>query len=155
MFCKSSTVLAPIEAEDTAAGILNFKNGALGIVEASTACRPTNLEGSISIMGTKGTVIIGGFSADKILEWRFVNSKKNDEKTLINSKKIKNLYAYSHIKFYKFVSEVLKSKRKKNFLSAKEAIKSLKIVTALVKSSNTGKNVNLDGNLYKSKLGKK
>ena len=45
--------------------------------------------------------------------------------------------------------------QKKNFLSAKEAIKSLKIVTALVKSSNTGKNVNLDGNLYKSKLGKK
>jgi len=155
VFCKSSTVLAPIEAEDTAAGILNFKNGALGIIEASTACRPSNLEGSISIMGTKGTVIVGGFSADKILEWQFVNSKKHDEKILISSKSAKNLYAYSHIEFYKFVSEVLKSKKKKNFLSAKDAIKSLKIVTALVKSSNTGKNVNLDSNLYRSKLGKK
>ena len=154
VFCKSSTVSAPIEAEDTAAGILNFKNGALGIVEATTACRPSNLEGSISIMGTKGTVIIGGFSADRILEWQFVNSKKSDQKIVISSKKSKNLYGSSHIEFYKFVNKILKSKKQKNFLNAHEAMKSLKIVTALVKSSNTGKTVNLNSNLYQSKLGK-
>jgi UDP-N-acetyl-2-amino-2-deoxyglucuronate dehydrogenase len=154
VYCKSSTVSAPIEAEDTAAGILNFKNGALGIVEATTACRPSNLEGSISIMGTKGTVIVGGFSADKILEWQFLNSKKSDQKIIASSQKVKNLYASSHIEFYKFVDEILKSGKKKNFLNAQEAIKSLRIVTALVKSNNTGKAVNLNSNLYRSKLGK-
>ena len=61
-FSMNSTVSAPIETEDTSAAVLKFKNGATGIIEATTACRPDNLEGSISILGTKGTVIIGGFS---------------------------------------------------------------------------------------------
>ena len=60
-FSINSTVSAPIETEDTSAAVLKFKNGATGIIEATTACRPDNLEGSISILGTKGTVIIGGF----------------------------------------------------------------------------------------------
>lgn len=155
VFCKSSTVSAPIETEDTAAGILNFKNGTIGIVEATTACRPTNLEGSISILGTKGTVVVGGFSADKILEWKFTNPKKIDQKIIKNSENPSNIYSYSHIEFYKFVDKVIKSNNKKlNFLNAKEAIKSLKIVTALVQSSNSGKIVKLADNLYYSKLGK-
>ena len=42
-----STALASIEAEDTAVVNIKFKNGALGIIEATTAIRPTDLEGSI------------------------------------------------------------------------------------------------------------
>lgn len=46
--------LANVETEDTAAGILRFENGALGIVEATTAARPKDLEASISILGEGG-----------------------------------------------------------------------------------------------------
>ena len=109
----------------------------------------------ISILGTKGTVIIGGFSANKLLEWKFTNKTKNDEKIFSITSQPTNL-PWGHLKFYEYVSQFLKnkSKKKNNFLNAKEAIKSLKIVTALIKSNTISKPVKLNSNLSKTKLGK-
>ena len=52
------------EAEDTAVATLKFRSGALGIIEATTAVRPTDLEGSLSILGEKGSVEIAGFAVN-------------------------------------------------------------------------------------------
>ena len=41
----TATQLVNVETEDTAAVLLRFTNGALGIVEATTATRPVDLEG--------------------------------------------------------------------------------------------------------------
>src|SRR5206468_12494788 len=49
VFAKGITALVDIEAEDTAIVALKFRNGALGVIEATTAARPADLEGSISI----------------------------------------------------------------------------------------------------------
>ncbi len=43
-----------VETEDTAVATLKFRNGALGIIEATTAARPKDLEGSLSILGREG-----------------------------------------------------------------------------------------------------
>ena len=51
---RAVTALAKIETEDTAVATLKFRNGALGIIEATTAARPTDLEGSLSILGREG-----------------------------------------------------------------------------------------------------
>ena len=56
VFAKSKTALVDIEAEDTAVVILKFRNGALGVIEATTAIRPKDLEGSLSVLGEKGSV---------------------------------------------------------------------------------------------------
>ena len=61
VYGMAATQLVNIEAEDTAVATLRFKNGALGIIEATTATRPKDLEGSVSILGEKGSVEIGGF----------------------------------------------------------------------------------------------
>ncbi|MFD2270340.1 Gfo/Idh/MocA family oxidoreductase [Undibacterium arcticum] len=58
---RSMVALAHIEAEDTAIATLKFRNGALGIIEATTAARPADLEGSISVLGERGAVEIAGF----------------------------------------------------------------------------------------------
>jgi len=58
VFAMSRTALVNIEAEDTAVVVLRFANGALGIVEATTATRPKDLEGSLSILGEDGTVVV-------------------------------------------------------------------------------------------------
>jgi len=154
-FSINSTISAPTETEDTSAALLKFKNGATGIIEATTACRPDNLEGSVSILGTKGTVIVGGFSANKLLEWKFTNITKDDEKIFSTTYQPNNL-PWGHLKFYEYVNQFLKSKskNKKNFLNAKEAIKSLRIVTALIKSNAISKPVKLNSNLSNTKLGK-
>ena len=53
VFAKSTTALVDIEVEDTAVVILKFTSGALRVIEATTATRPTDLEGSLSILGEK------------------------------------------------------------------------------------------------------
>ena len=71
VFAKSRTALVDIEAEDTAVVLLKFRNGALGVIEATTATRPKDLEGSISILGEKGSVEIGGFAVNEMKVWNF------------------------------------------------------------------------------------
>ena len=61
---RAITALVKIEAEDTAIATLKFRNGALGIIEATTAVRPKDLEGSLSILGEKGAVEIAGFCSE-------------------------------------------------------------------------------------------
>jgi UDP-N-acetyl-2-amino-2-deoxyglucuronate dehydrogenase len=69
VYAQADTMLAPIEAEDTAVVVLKFKNGALGLMEASTAIRPVDIEGSFSVMASKASVEVGGFSMDKLSYW--------------------------------------------------------------------------------------
>ena len=75
---KSITANVDIESEDTIACVLKFKSGALGIIEATTAIRPRNVEGSISIVGCKGFAEIGGVMMDKIVNWQFSGSTEID-----------------------------------------------------------------------------
>ena len=53
---------------------MNIIKNKLGLIEATNAVRPKNLEGSISIIGEKGSVIVGGFTGDRLIEWTI---KKN------------------------------------------------------------------------------
>ena len=82
VFAKSLNAMADIEAEDTAIVILKFKNGALGVIEATTAIRPKDLEGSISILGSKGSVEIGGFAVNEMKTWNFDETLKEDESVI-------------------------------------------------------------------------
>src|SRR5207253_5618993 len=82
VFAKTSTALARIETEDTAVATLRFANGALGIIEATTATRPRDLEGSISVLGEGGTVEIAGFAVNEMRTWNFVKREPGDEEVM-------------------------------------------------------------------------
>lgn len=69
--------LAKIEAEDTAVVVIKFVNGATGLVEATTATRPSDSEGSISILGEHGNTEIGGFSMDVLKSCHFASLKNH------------------------------------------------------------------------------
>ena len=79
VFAKSATALVDIETEDTAVVTVKFSNGALGVIEATTAVRPKDLEGSISILGESGTVVIGGFAVNEMTEWNFSDHLPDDD----------------------------------------------------------------------------
>jgi len=64
-----------IEAEDVGVAVLEFKNGALGVIEASTTIYPENLEETLAIFGEKGTVMLGGIAVNKIETWKFADSQ--------------------------------------------------------------------------------
>src|SRR5712671_4975985 len=63
---RGITALVDIEAEDTAVATLKFRNGALGIIEATSATRPKDIEGSLSVLGAGGAIEIAGFAVNEI-----------------------------------------------------------------------------------------
>ena len=141
VFARSMTALANIEAEDTAVVILKFRNGALGVIEATTATRPKDLEGSISILGEGGTVEIGGFALNNIKVWNFVETKLSDknviEKYSVNPP---NVYGFGHQAYYESVVDCI-SNNGPHLVDGLVGKKSLKLINAIYKSIETGKEV--------------
>ena len=66
---RTRRFLRPIEAEDFGAAIVEFKNGAVGIIEGSADIYPTNLNETLSVFGEKGSVVIGGLAVNKPETW--------------------------------------------------------------------------------------
>lgn len=66
----ATTRFHDIETEDVALGTLQFENGALGLIEATTNVYPKNLEQTISVFGETGTVVLGGSRIDAFRTWR-------------------------------------------------------------------------------------
>ncbi len=135
-----ATRLADIEAEDTGVAVLKFHSGALGVVEATTATRPKDLEGSISILGEKASVVIGGFSVNRPVTWNFQESEPADEEINKLITDPPNVYGFGHLPFYLDVLDCLESGRN-SMLAGLEGRKSLEIINALYESAFTGREV--------------
>lgn len=153
VFAKSTTALVDIEAEDTAIVTLKFKNGGLGVIEATTAVRPKDLEGSISILGETGTVEIGGFAVNEMKHWNFTDALPGDdevfEKFSVNPP---NVYGFGHQAYYEHVVDCINSK-KQALVDGLQGRKSLELINAIYESIETGKEVFLRFNPKKSRLG--
>ena len=141
VFAKGMKALANIETEDTAVVLLKFTNGSLGLIEATTAIRPKDLEGSISVLGSKGSVEIGGFAVNEIRHWNFLESTPEDvsvrEKYSVNPPSV---YGFGHKAYLEHVVECIKH-QKAALVDGLEGRKSLELITAIYESIETGKEV--------------
>jgi len=138
----TSTRLAKIEAEDTGAAIIRFCNEALGIIEATTATRPKDLEGSISVLGEKGSVEIGGFFMNELKVWQFEEPVPEDETIFEKWGRNPDIWAWNHTEYLKDVIESLR-KGKRGLVDGFEGRKSLELINAIYESAETGKMVSL------------
>ncbi len=152
VMAKTATRLVNIEAEDTGIAILKFKDGALGILEATTATRPKDLEGSISILGEKGSVEVGGFFMNELKVWNFKESDDMDAEVWERFSKVPNETAWNHSQFYKNVTECLIN-GKKGLIDGLEGRKSVELINAIYESAETGREVLLQFAPKKCKLG--
>ncbi|WP_319204573.1 Gfo/Idh/MocA family oxidoreductase [uncultured Ilyobacter sp.] len=156
VMAKTETYLADIEADDTAAAIIKFKSGALGIIEATTATRPINLEGSLSILGEKGTIVIGGFAVNKMETWRFEDETEEDSKKILDefAEMPPNVYGFGHKRYIEHVMDCIRN-NKKALVDGLEGRKSIELINAMYESSETGEEVFLNFNPKRSRLGHK
>lgn len=143
VFAMARTALVDIEAEDTAVVGLRFKSGALGVIEATTAVRPKDLEGSISVMGENGTVVIGGFAVNRMDTWNFTDAEPDDadvmEKYSVNPP---NVYGFGHQAYYEHVVDCLEHGRV-HLVDGLQGRRSLELINAIYESVETGKQINL------------
>lgn len=143
VFAMSRTALVKIEAEDTAVVILRFKNGALGVIEATTATRPKDLEGSLSILGEGGTVEIAGFAVNKMKVWNFAETEASDEDVMEKySVNPPSVYGFGHQAYYEHVVDCILN-NKQHLVDGLEGRKSLELISAIYESIETGREVPL------------
>lgn len=153
VFAMSRTALVDIEAEDTAVVVLRFVNGALGVIEATTATRPRDLEGSLSILGEGGTVEVGGFAMNELKVWRFVEPIPEDEEVIAKySVNPPNVYGFGHEAYYKHVVDCIVN-NKQQLVDGLEGRKSLELISAIYESIETGREVALRFRPERCRLG--
>ena len=155
VFAKMTTALADVETEDTAVVTLKFKNGALGIIEATTATRPTNLEGSISILGEHGTVVVGGVAVNEMQTWVFEDEQEGDSSVLEKfSVNPPNVYGFGHQAYYEHVVDCIVN-GSANLVDGLQGRKSIELISAIYESAETGKEVFLKFQPKHCRLGQK
>lgn len=153
VFAYTATRLVNIEADDTAVAVLKFTSGALGVIEATTATRPKDLEGSISILGEKGTVEIGGFAVNEMKTWNFAEAAAGDDKVLTEFKENPpNVYGFGHKRYLNDMVAAIRDNRG-GVVDGLEGIKSLTLIQAMYESMETGREVTLRFRGRRSPLG--
>jgi predicted dehydrogenase len=156
VFAMATTALVDIEAEDTAVVTIRFRNGALGVIEATTATRPKDLEGSLSVLGEKGAVEIGGFAANRMKTWQFADANPGDETVFEDDEAVTShpLKAYAHEQFYRHVVECLET-GSRQLIDGLEGRRSLEVISAIYESIETGREVSLRFKPRQCRLGQK
>jgi UDP-N-acetyl-2-amino-2-deoxyglucuronate dehydrogenase len=103
----TATLARNIEAEDTGSAIIRFQNGTIGSINVTMLTYPKNLEGSITILGEKGTVRIGGTSMNKIEHWEFVDKQPCDVELEQYNTNPTSVYGYGHSGYYRNMLDCL------------------------------------------------
>lgn len=142
VYAKIDTMTHKIETEDFGIGMVKFKSGAWGIIEATTSVYPKNIEGSITIFGENGSVKVGGIQMNEMQLWEFKDVKSEDSGYSRYSTIPPDVYGYGHIEFMKEVLRVLNGKNV-NYVDGNEGKVSLELISAMYESAKIGKEVRM------------
>src|SRR5690348_6133176 len=96
----TATLGRDIQVEDTAVMSLRWRSGALGSLNATMLTYPKNYEGSITIIGERGTVRVGGVAVNEIEHWQFDAPDEDDSKIRDVSYQTTSVYGHGHPRYY-------------------------------------------------------
>lgn len=142
VMAKTATLARRIETEDSGVAILKFRSGALGSIEVTMLAYPRNLEGSITILGEKGSVKIGGTAVNKIEYWQFADYDDDDKLVDTADTNPPNVYGLGHEGYYRNVLAVLRGEAKPD-TDGRAGRKSLELILGIYESAKTGREVPL------------
>lgn len=138
----TGTLNRNIEVEDS--GVLNvrWRNGAFGSMAVTMLTYPKNLEGSITIIGEKGTAKLGGVAVNNIELWDFVEARDYDAQIKNASYETTSVYGFGHPLYFKNVLDVLRGDTRPE-TDGREGLKSLEVIIAAYISARDRRTVSL------------
>ncbi len=142
VIAKTATLARRIETEDSGIAVLHFRSGALGSIEVTMLTYPRNLEGSLTILGEKGTVKIGGTAVNRIEHWTFADYDDDDKLVESVNTTPPNVYGFGHEAYYRNVLAVLRGEAKPD-TDGRAGRKSLELILGIYESAKTGREVPL------------
>jgi UDP-N-acetyl-2-amino-2-deoxyglucuronate dehydrogenase len=140
VMAKTATQARRIEAEDSGVAVLKFRSGALGVIEVSVLTYPRNLEGSITILGEKGSVKIGGTAVNKVDHWSFADYDDDDKQVDAATTNPPSVYGFGHEGYYRNVLSVLRGQAKAD-TDGRAGRKSLELILGIYESAKIGREV--------------
>lgn len=137
-----------IAVEDVATALLRFENGALGVIEASTAIYPGYLK-RIEIHGSDGSAVM---EEEDLIKWDFAKKRKRDEG--IHQKMAQRVSGgggaadpsaighHGHARQFQDVLGAI-NKGRAPLVDGPEGRRSVEIILAVYKSAETGRAITL------------
>ncbi|MDY0164808.1 Gfo/Idh/MocA family oxidoreductase [Desulfobotulus sp.] len=138
----TGTLARNIEVEDSGVAVLRWRNGALGTLNVSMLTYPKNLEGSITVLGEKGSARIGGVAVNEVLHWDFEERLPEDDRIADASYQTTSVYGFGHPLYYANVIETLRGHAEPE-TDGREGLKTLELLIAMYLSARDGKKVAL------------
>jgi predicted dehydrogenase len=145
---RTATRLVDVEVEDTAVATVKFVNGALGVIEVTTAARPRDFEASISVLAEHGTAVLGGI-ASNVLETYTLDPSAQEG----CSEEFPDAYGYGHRPFFEDVVADLRGLRP-HPISLDEGARAIRLLNAIYRSAEDGREVRLEEGARSHRLGR-
>lgn len=137
LYASISTISRKIEVEDTAVLQLKWKNGALGSMSVTMITYPKNIEGSITIIGDKGSAKVGGIAANEF-EYSFFENDFDTKKLNYYNYKPDSVYGFGHNLYYQNMLDNLID-NKEAICEGESGLSSIRIINAAYKSDKEKK----------------
>lgn len=131
-----------IEAEDS--GVLNirWRQGTMGSVNVTMLTYPKNYEGSITILGERGTVRIGGVAVNEVQHWEFDETRPEDAEVQDENYATSSVYGFGHVPYYGNVIDCLQGKPAE-VTDGRSGLQALELLVAAYRSARDDKSIHL------------
>jgi UDP-N-acetyl-2-amino-2-deoxyglucuronate dehydrogenase len=138
----TATLARRIQVEDSGVAAIRWRSGAMGSINVTMLTYPKNLEGSITIIGEKGTVRVGGVAVNEIQHWEFSEPHEDDEKVRVASYETTSVYGFGHPLYYDNVIRSLRGEASPE-TDGREGLRSLELLIAMYLSARDGRRISL------------
>lgn len=138
----TATLARNIEVEDTGVANVRWRSGALGSINVTMLAHKQNFEGSLTILGEKGTVRVGGVAVNEIQHWEFSEPDPDDDRVGESSYQTTSVYGFGHPLYYSNVIQVLRGEAEPE-TDGREGLRSLELLIGIYLSARDGRLVSL------------
>ena len=131
------TKMQNVEVEDCGNAVMDFKSGVQGSIMWTTCVYNKNYEGSITIVGEKGTIKIGGKYLNKIDFWDVENNPLADDIDFTDLPNNYGKYQGTSSNHHKVVAEIIRdlNGEKSNIVEGEEGLKSIEAMEMIYKDA--------------------